>query len=113
MKLESIGKLLSAGFGDRVAVGVFMGFLQGVTPGRACEYIRDDIELGYWLSEESWQKYGRLAKSAEIQNVTTEDIIVELRKRRPDLLGVILNDLKGRPWLDNQIANMKRKLGLE
>ncbi|MBA7466242.1 hypothetical protein ES707_01419 [subsurface metagenome] len=112
MKLESIGKLLGAGFGDRVAVGVFMGFLQGVTPGRACEYIRDGIELGYWLSEESWQKYGKLARQAKLA-ITTEDIIVELRKRRPDLLGVILNDLKGRPWLDNQIANMKRKLGLE
>ena len=113
MKLESLGNILSAGFGNKVLVGIMVGFLEGVTPERACEYIRDDLELGYWLSEERWQKYRKLAKGAKIQNVSTEDIIVELRKRRPDLLGVILNDLKGRQWFDSQIANMKEKLDLE
>lgn len=112
MKLESIGKVLAAGFGDRVAVGVFMALWDNVTPARAYEYIRDDLKLGYWVSDNDWKKYGRMARSAKIGDIiTTERAIKELRDRRPDLLGVILNHPDGRKWLDRQVIEMKRKLG--
>lgn len=112
-KLEKFGKVISAGFGDKVLAGVVTGFLRGVSPERACEYIRDDLNLGYWLSEERWQKYKRLIKGAAIQALTTEDIIAELKKHRLDLLGIILNHPEGRKWLDSQVEQMKKKLGLE
>lgn len=113
MKLETIGKILSAGFGDRIAVGIFMGLLDNVSPARAYEYIRDGIKLGYWLSEGTWQKYRRMAKNANIGNITSDDIIDELRKTRSDILSVIINTPQGREWFDKQITEIKQKLGLE
>ena len=113
MKLEAIGRMLTAGFGDRVAIGFFMAMWDNVTPARAYEYIRDDLKLGHWVSDDDWEKYRRMAKPANIGDITTERVIIELRKRHPDLLGVILNHPEGRKWLDNQITELKRKLGLE
>lgn len=113
MKLETIGKILAAGFGDRVLAGIFMGLIEDVTPAIAYEYIRDDTKLGHWVSEEDWQKYRRLAKQANIGNITGDDIIRELGKHRLDILGVIINHPKGREWLDRQVTEIKKKLELE
>ena len=113
MKLEAIGKILAGGFGEGIAAGVFIGFLDGVTPERVYEYIRDNLELGYWVSEKDWQKAKRLVKQANIGDITREKIVSELRKHRADILGVILNDPKGMDWLDKQVSQMKQKLGIE
>ena len=110
--MERVGNILSAGFGDRVLTGIIMGFLEGVTPERAIQYIQGDLNLGYWLPEKRWQRYRRLAKQAKIRTITAEDIMKELKKHRLDLLSIVLNHPRGREWLDNQIANMKGKLDL-
>ena len=113
MKLDAIGKILGIGFGDRVAVGIFMGFLDGVTPARVYEYIKDGLQLGYWVSGNDWSKYRNIAKQASVDDITTKRITEELRKHRLDLLGVIMNTPGGNEWLDAQITAMKKKLGLE
>lgn len=113
MTLESIGKVLAGGFGDRVAVGILTGLLEGVTPARIYEYIKDDLELGHWLSDSDWQRFQRMAKGANIGNITSEDVIIALRDNCPDILGVILNHPSGREWLDRQISKMKERLGLK
>lgn len=113
MKLESIGKIMAGGFGDRVMIGIIMGLLDGVSPTRCYEYIRDGTELGYWISENSWQKYRGLAKQANVADVTKDRIIDELRKHRLDLLGVILNDPGGDAWLDKQVVHLMHKLELD
>ena len=113
MKLESIGKVIAAGFGDRVMIGIIMGFLDNVSPARCYEYIKDGTELGYWISESKWQRYRKLAKQANIADITKEKIIDELGKHRLDLLGVILNDPQGDAWLENQIIRLRRKLEVD
>lgn len=110
MKLETFGKIIAAGFGNRILVGIFVGLLNNVTPARAYEYIKDNLKLGYWLSDDDWKKYSRMAKSANVGDMTTEDIIKELRKKRLDILGVILNHPDGEKWLDNQVIGLKKKL---
>lgn len=110
MALERVGKVFAGGFGDRVLIGVIVGFLEGVTPARAYEYIRDDLKLGYWLSDSAWQKYKRMAKGANIRDITSEDIIRELGKHHLEILGVIINHPEGRSWLDKQIVELKKKL---
>ena len=112
MKLEMIGKILSFGFGDKVLKGVILGLLNGVTPTRAYEYIETNKQLGYWASDNDWRKFKRMAKGANAGDITSEDIIKELRKSRPEILGIIINHPKGRGWLDEQIAEIKRKLEL-
>lgn len=112
MGLEFIGKMLTAGYGDRVLIGILMGLWDNVSPDRAYEYIRDDLKLGQWIAEEDWRKYRKLAKDANIGDITTERVITELRNRHPDILGVIINNPKGREWLDRQITEIKGKLGV-
>jgi len=112
MNLEAIGKILAGGFGNRVAVGIFMGLWDKVTPQRLYQYLKDDLKPGYWIAEKDWQRYRRLAKQANIGDITSDDIVEELRKHHPDLLGVILNHPEGMKWLDNQITEIKKKLGL-
>lgn len=110
MKLESIGKVIASGFGDRVFIGVFLGLLDNVTPERCYQYIRENMQLLHWASEKDWQRYKKLAKPANIGDLTTERIVSELRKHKPELLGVIINHPQGLKWLDNQIAEMKKKM---
>jgi len=111
--LETIGNALTAGFGDQVLMGVFLGFLDNITPYRCYEYIRDNLQLGYQLAETSWAKYQRVAKKANLGSITRDSVVAELREHRPDILGVILNHPEGLKWLDAQIDQMKQKLGLE
>ncbi|MBA7635592.1 hypothetical protein ES703_43196 [subsurface metagenome] len=113
MKLEAIGKIIAAGWGDKVLVGIFTGFLKGVTPERCYQYIKEDMQLGYWVSDMQWERFRRMAKGAKVGDITTEDITNDLRKHRPDILGIILNHPDGEKWLDRQITEMKKKLGLE
>lgn len=113
VKLETIGKIVAMGFGDRVLAGILIGFLDGVTPARAYEYIRDDLNLGYWVSDADWQRFQRMAKSANVGDITTEYIIKELKKHRLDILGVIINHPNGRSWLDKQVSELKNKLEIK
>ena len=113
MKLESVGRIIAGGWGDRVLIGILMGFLDGITPARAYEYIRDNLRLGYWISDNDWGKYRRMAKGANVADINREKIISELRKHSPDILRVIImNQPESLTWLDNQIAEIKKKLGV-
>ena len=107
-----MGKIIAAGFGDRVAIGLFMALWDNVTPARVYEYIRDALKLGYKISDSDWKMYSKMAKSANIGDITTERVIGELRDRLPDLLGVILNHPGGMDWLDGQVAAIKERLGI-
>jgi len=109
-KLESIGKVAAAGWGDKVLMGFLLGLLDRITPQRVYEYIQDDKALLYWASESQWQHFRRMAKAAKVENITTEQIIEELREHRPDLLGLIINHPRGMEWFNNQIAELKKKL---
>ena len=75
MKPEAIGKVLAAGFGDRVLSGIIAGALDAVTPQRCYEYIKDNIEVLHWASDSDWQKFRRMAKGANIGDVTSEEVI--------------------------------------
>ena len=112
MKLETLGKILSMGFGDKVLAGILMGFLDNVTPARAYEYIRDSLNLGYWVSDSDWDKYKKMASEANIGSITKDNIVAELKKYRLDILGIIINTEGGDKWLDAQIAMLKEKMGL-
>lgn len=113
MKLEAIGKVLAMGFGDKVLAGIFVSLLDGVGPTRVYEYIQNNLELGYWMSDDDWRKYQRMVKSANVKDLTTEEITKQLKKHRLDLLGVIINTKGGNEWLDKQVTTIKSKLGLD
>ena len=111
MKLEAIGKILYGGWGDRVIVGIFMGYLRKSTPKSCYEWIKDNHSLLGGVSEREWSRLKKMAGSVNV-DITREDIVTGLRERRPDLLGVIINTNGGMDWLDSQIIEVKKKLGL-
>ncbi|MBA7499313.1 hypothetical protein ES705_29790 [subsurface metagenome] len=113
MKLEAFGQIMAIGFGDKVLSGIIVGILDNVTPDRCCEYIDNNTELGHWASDKQWDRFRQMAKSANVKDVAKGDIINDLRKHRPDILGVIINHPKGHEWLQAQLDMMKKKLGLE
>ena len=110
MRLESVGRVLAGGFGDRVLVGTMLRFLDGVTPERCYEYISGDTFLLQWLPEDRWGKYRGIAKGVRFDSITSDDIIDVLRKHRLDLLSIIINHPDGRSWLDKQVIWLKSKL---
>ena len=113
MKLEFIGKIISMSFGDKVLTGLIVGILESVTPDRCCEYIDNNMELGHWVSDSEWERFRRMAKGANVKDVTSDDIINDLRNHRLDILAIIVNRPKGQEWLQAQVDMMKRKLELE
>lgn len=104
-KLETIGKVLASGWGDRVVTGILFGFIENVTPERIYHYIKEDKSLGYWLSEGDWEKYRKIVKKADVSAVgelTWQRVVSELRKRRLtcwELLSMSPADMPG--WRDN------------
>ena len=111
MNLEDFGKLLTSGFGDRLLIGLAIGLLKKATPEECYELIRDNRSLFEGVSDEDWAGYREVAKDIKVE-VTSESVISQLRKRRVDLLGVILNHPSGMDWLDRQIAELKKKMGV-
>ena len=112
--VESIGRILAGGWGESVFIGFLISLLDDVTPERCYQYIQENTPLLHWASDKDWTRYRRIAKSANIGDLTKERVISELRKQRPDIARVIiLNRPESLIWLDNQITEMKKKLGLE
>ena len=111
MKLETLGEILTGGFGDKVLVGIAIGLIKKATPEDCYELIRDNRSLFEGVSDEDWAGYREVAKDIKVE-VTSESVISQLRKRRVDLLGVILNHPSGMDWLDRQIAELKKKMGV-
>ena len=110
LDLEAIGGAINAGFGDRLLIGVLMGFLDHIDPYRCYEYIKDNISLLHWVSDDDWKKYSKWAKQVDLDDITKDRVVAKLSKYHPDHLDVILNTPGGLDWLDNQITNMKEKL---
>lgn len=106
--LKAVGGIVTSGYGDRVLMGVIMRAFG--SPARCYQYIKDDVRVFHWASGKHWRVFKDLAKRAKIGKFTKDTITSELRKLRPDLLGVILNTQGGGDWLDRQIVELNKKL---
>ena len=107
--LESVGRVISIGFGDRVLTGVLVGMLEMATPSGCYQWIMENHSLVERVSDSDWARYAGLAKGTQIV-LSRERVISELKKNRPDLLGIILNTPGGLDWLDSQLAVITKKL---
>ncbi len=110
VKLESIGKVILGGFGDRIVVGFLLGIFEKITPDQIYAYIKEDKFLFHWATENQWDAFRKRAKQVNFDAITIERVIAELEKRRLDLLGVILNHPNGMLWLQRQVDEVKQKL---
>lgn len=111
MRLEDVGEVLASAFGDKILVGMAVRLLEKSTPEGCYEWIKDNRSLLEDVPDEDWAEYREMAQNANV-DITTDSIISQLRKHRLDILGVILNHPSGTDWLDRQVAEIKKKLGL-
>ncbi len=111
--LEKVGGGFFGAFGDRILIGVLMGFLDDETPGKCYERITKGKELFDFMSDEDWKYYADKAKNMDLKDtITLARITKELRRHRPDLLGVIINTPGGTDWLKVQVDSVRKKLGI-
>jgi len=113
-KLTRAGKILALGFGDRVAIGIFIGLLEDVTPEEAYDYIKNNRSHIDELSEEDWDwdSFHQYAQNLNFKLPNAEQILDVLKKERIDLASIILNSEGGRAWLETELDKAKEKLGV-
>ncbi len=108
--VEEVGQVLKSGFGPRVAIGLMIGLMSGVTAERCREYITENKPLFYWLTDEDWNKYAHHARGVKLDTITYEAVYKRLEKRRADLAAVIKETKGGTDWLRDQIERLKSKI---
>ena len=74
MDIEKVGKLIGRGWGDKVLIGVLISVLKGTTPDRCYQYIREDIQLFHWVTDDNWSTYTEYEPLIEDVNGTVEQV---------------------------------------
>ena len=105
-----LGGILAFGFGDKLLDGFIPELLGHVGLDDCCDYITQDKDLLSDVPEERWETISKLVKAAKYE-LTTERVVTQLQKNRPDVLGIIINMPGGSEWLNRQIQNCRQKLG--
>ena len=113
-KLTRAGKILTLGFGDRVAVGILIGFLDGVSPDDLYSYLSQNRsridEVFDDMAEEELKQMRDYAHGLLSGPLPIDNILEGLRKQRIDLLSVIINYPSGRQWLQQELDKAIEKL---
>jgi len=114
-QLARVGKILAAGFGDKVALGIFLGFLEDVDVATAYSYIKEGKSRIDEIPNEDWESFREHAQGLNLKMANApnaEQILDSLKKDYPDLASIILNTPQGIEWLDSEIEKAKEKLGV-
>jgi len=112
-QLARVGKILAAGFGDKVAMGIFLGFLEDVTPEEAYDYIKNNRSRVDEIPASDWESFREHAQGLNLKMANApnaERILDLLKKDHPDLVSIIINTPNGKEWLDSEIEKAKEKL---
>ncbi len=100
------------GWGDRIILGFLFGKLSDVTPEQFSQAADKGSPLIQGVSDQDWQEWAELARMAHVEKVTFDQLLDMCGKKRPDLLEVLVTNSNARPWLVNQLAEIKVKLGI-
>lgn len=113
-QLARVGKVLATGFGDKIATGIFLGFLEDVTPEEAYDYIKNNHSRVDEIPESDWESFHKRAQDLNLKMANApnaERILDLLKKKHLDLASIIINTPNGKEWLDSEIGKAKEKLG--
>ena len=111
-ELAPVGRILRGGWAEKIANGILIGYLEPVTPQQVYEYISSSRNLFDSLSEEEWAHYREQTQGISLSGIDTARVHAELNKRRNDLFQLITNTPGGLEWLDNQLSQLLKNLGL-
>ena len=108
--LEKLGSILSLGFGDSVAIGVIFGMISDTQPVELYNAIVNNQDLTSTVTDDNWVDIRKMSNRINLNEISTQRILNELRKKRLDLLSIIINTPGGLQWVDSQLAAVKKKL---
>ncbi|GAI88500.1 unnamed protein product, partial [marine sediment metagenome] len=111
-KLTRAGKIITLGFGDRVAIGIFLGLLEEISADEAYRYIKSGTSRIDELSEEDWENFRHHAQDLNLKVPGAEQILDVLKQDRLDLTSIIINTPNGKEWLESELDKAKEKLGV-
>lgn len=106
---ESLSRILVGGFGPEVVKGMISKYLELIPPDKCQEYIQSSHSLLEPISESQWQLIRKAARAGGIRISYTE-VIGQLEKNRPDLLGIISCTDGGVAWLRRQVEDAQKRL---
>jgi hypothetical protein len=110
--IESLGKIISFGFGPDVLKGFIPAYLGKISLDSAIEYITSGKDLLANVSENDWIVLKKVAKAAKLE-ISYSHIMHELEETRPDLWSIILSTPGGPEWLNRQIYYCREKLDIK
>ena len=110
--MAKVGRIARGGWGDKIAIGVLIGYLEPITPQQVYEYISSQSNLFDNLSEEDWENYRELIQGINLSSLDTPRLLLELKKRRQDLLQIITNTPGGMEWVNNEVKGLRDNLGI-
>lgn len=112
--LRFAGGALTRGFGPKMAIGMFISYLDGVTPEQLYEYMRDNRsridEVFSEMSDDEVERFKALAHEYLDGPPSFDDVWKSLRKHRPDLAGLLLNHPGGVEWLEGELNKVIERL---
>lgn len=98
-------------FGDQIAIGIFLGLLEDVTPEEAYEYIKSNHSCIDEFPEEAWQNFRQQIQALNVKLPNAEQILDVLKEDHLDLASIIINTPSGKKWLESELDKAKEKLG--
>jgi len=112
--LRRAGGALTRGAGPKMAIGMFISYLDGVTSYQLYEYMRDNrsrvAEVFSEMPEDKVKRFSSLAHEYLDGPPSVEDIFNALTKHRSDLAGAIINQPGGLEWLKRELEIITEKL---
>jgi nucleosome binding factor SPN SPT16 subunit len=106
---ETLSKILVTGFGPEAINGFIEGYLERITVTKCQKCIMQNKNLLAMLSEKQVKLIRETAKAGNI-TVSYEQVVGQLSKNRPDVLGIIATTPGGVAWLQAQVQEAKKML---
>jgi len=113
-RLGHFGKSMAIGFADKIAIGMFLGFLDDVTPDDLYPYLKENksrvSEVFAEISDEELQKFRGYAHQYFTAPPPVDALLKALKKRRTDLFSLLINHPTGKEWLKAELDEAVEKL---
>ena len=97
----------------KMAIGYLFRKLKTLTQDEVHEHIAADKPLLENLNDSDWSRWRDFAIKYGIGDITMERVVETFRKKRLDLLMVVMNTPNGMAWLEKQLKILRSNLGLE